>query len=187
MTTGASLNPDSASSIPTSRGGSGTRRRTEKTAAASVEEMAAPSRRASGQSRNIRKCAAVPATATETQVQGGQQRGRCDRRLDRGPTRGQTAFGQDQNQCGVTQNRGQLGVVELQTEATLADREAQGEIDQQRREATADRETDGSDCGEQHGRAGEQRKIELLDRQAVIPSAPTLRCREDPIRERGFR
>jgi hypothetical protein len=50
MTTGASLKPDSASSMPTNRDGSGTRRRTEKTAAASVEETAAPSRSASSQS-----------------------------------------------------------------------------------------------------------------------------------------
>ena len=42
ITTGASLNPDSASSTPVSRLGSGTLRSTEKTAAASVEETTAP-------------------------------------------------------------------------------------------------------------------------------------------------
>ena len=41
-TTGASLKPDSASSIPVTRRGSGTRRSTEKTAAASVEDSTAP-------------------------------------------------------------------------------------------------------------------------------------------------
>ncbi len=42
MTTGASLKPDSASSVPVIRLGSGIRRSTEKTAAASVEETTAP-------------------------------------------------------------------------------------------------------------------------------------------------
>ena len=42
MTTGASLKPDSASSMPVSRAGRGTLRSTEKTAAASVEETTAP-------------------------------------------------------------------------------------------------------------------------------------------------
>ena len=40
---GASLSPDSASSAPVSRLGSGTTRSTENTAAASVGEMIAPS------------------------------------------------------------------------------------------------------------------------------------------------
>lgn len=42
MTTGASLKPDSASSTPVTRAGSGTLRSTEKTAAASVDETTAP-------------------------------------------------------------------------------------------------------------------------------------------------
>ena len=48
-TVGASLRPDSASSAPVSRLGSGTTRRTENTAAASVGEQIAPSRIASSQ------------------------------------------------------------------------------------------------------------------------------------------
>ena len=50
-TVGASLRPDSASSVPVSRLGSGTTRSTENTAAASVGEQAAPSRIASSQGR----------------------------------------------------------------------------------------------------------------------------------------
>lgn len=42
MTTGASLKPDSASRVPVTREGSGILRRTEKTAAASVEDTTAP-------------------------------------------------------------------------------------------------------------------------------------------------
>ena len=51
MTTGASLNPDSASSIPLSRRGSGTVLSTENTAAASVELRIAPMSSATVQSR----------------------------------------------------------------------------------------------------------------------------------------
>ncbi|MGY2700827.1 hypothetical protein ACVW2K_000411 [Nocardioides sp. HB32] len=46
-TVGASLRPDSASSVPVSRRGSGTTRSTENTAAASVGEVTAPSSTAS--------------------------------------------------------------------------------------------------------------------------------------------
>ena len=53
-TVGASLRPDSASSAPTSRCGSGTTRSTENTAAASVGEQTAPSRTASSQGRPSR-------------------------------------------------------------------------------------------------------------------------------------
>ena len=48
-TVGASLSPDSASSAPVSRLGSGTTRSTEKTAAASVGEVTAPRSTASSQ------------------------------------------------------------------------------------------------------------------------------------------
>ncbi len=54
MTTGASLKPDSASRTPVIRGGSGTLRSTEKTAAASVEETTAPMMSAWRQSRPTR-------------------------------------------------------------------------------------------------------------------------------------
>ena len=54
MTTGASLKPDSASRTPVTRVGSGTLRRTEKTAAASVEETTAPMISACRQSRPTR-------------------------------------------------------------------------------------------------------------------------------------
>ena len=50
-TVGASLSPDSASSAPVRRSGSGTRRSTENTAAASVGDVTAPSSTASCQSR----------------------------------------------------------------------------------------------------------------------------------------
>ena len=50
-TVGASLRPDSASSTPWIRLGSGTTRSTENTAAASVGDVTAPSRIASSQGR----------------------------------------------------------------------------------------------------------------------------------------
>ena len=66
ITTGASLKPDSASSTPVSRRGNGTRRSTEKTAAASVEVRTAPTSRATVQLTFKIRYAALPTTATET-------------------------------------------------------------------------------------------------------------------------
>ena len=67
ITTGASLNPDSASSVPLSRRGRLTRRSTEKTAAASVGVRTAPTSSATGQETSSRiACAATPTTPTET-------------------------------------------------------------------------------------------------------------------------
>ncbi|CAM5445602.1 hypothetical protein SVIOM74S_04684 [Streptomyces violarus] len=54
MTTGASLKPDSASSVPVTRAGRGIFRSTENTAAASVEETTAPMISACRHSRSIR-------------------------------------------------------------------------------------------------------------------------------------
>src|SRR5437867_4791004 len=51
-TAGGSLSPDSPSSVPDSRGGSGSLRSTENTAAASVGASTAPSSRASRQPRS---------------------------------------------------------------------------------------------------------------------------------------
>ncbi len=66
MTTGASLKPDSASSRPVSRRGSGTVRRTEKTAAASVDDTIAPSSSEVLQSRPTSQWA--PAAVTKTLI-----------------------------------------------------------------------------------------------------------------------
>ena len=65
-TVGASLRPDSASSAPVSRRGSGTTRSTENTAAASVGEVTAPSSTASSHGRPRRKWATTATTVTET-------------------------------------------------------------------------------------------------------------------------
>ncbi len=66
MTTGASLKPDSASSIPDSRLGSGTLRRTAKTAAASVEVTMAPMSREIVHDNGSSVCAATATTSTDT-------------------------------------------------------------------------------------------------------------------------
>ena len=63
---GASLNPDSASSKPTTRLGNGKKRSTENTAAASVEETMAPSSSASCQSNPSSRCA--PAAVTNVLI-----------------------------------------------------------------------------------------------------------------------
>ncbi len=68
ITTGASLKPDSASSRPPRRGGSGTLRSTEKTAAESVGASTAPISSASCQPTSSSRCAAMPTTPTDTAV-----------------------------------------------------------------------------------------------------------------------
>ena len=66
MTTGASLKPDSASSMPLTRRGSGTLRSTAKTAAASVEARIAPMSRAVFHGMCRTKWAARATTPMET-------------------------------------------------------------------------------------------------------------------------
>ena len=68
MTTGASLKPDSASSSPPSRGGSGTLRSTENTAAESVGASTAAMSSASCHPTSSSRCAATPTTPTDTAV-----------------------------------------------------------------------------------------------------------------------
>jgi hypothetical protein len=62
ITTGASFEPDSSSSIPASRGETPTPRSTLNTAAASVEASTAPHRNAARQSRPSSRCSATPTT-----------------------------------------------------------------------------------------------------------------------------
>ncbi len=83
MTTGASLKPDSASSIPVIRWGSGTRRRTEKTAAASVEDRMAATSRAVFQSsrRTNRAASATTPTDTSTPTVESTAAGATERRM----------------------------------------------------------------------------------------------------------
>ena len=83
MTAGASLNPDSASSSPASRLGSGTTRSTENTAAASVTETIAPRSSASCQFIPSRRCApaAVIAMLTATPTVASIPAGASTRRM----------------------------------------------------------------------------------------------------------
>ena len=66
ITAGASFMPDSASRIAESRGLMRSRRRVEKTAAASVDDSTAPYSRANCQDRPSRRCSRTPTTATLT-------------------------------------------------------------------------------------------------------------------------
>ena len=161
MTTGASLKPDSASSIPASRRGSGTRRSTEKTAAASVEgEHGAEQQRQRPVQAEQEVGAEAPTTTTETAVPTvASTRGRGDRRPDRRPAGGQPALGQDQHQGGVAEDCGELGVVELDAEAALAEHQAEPEVEQQRGQAGADGQPDGArPRASRTSGAGEQRR-----------------------------
>jgi hypothetical protein len=75
------------------------------------------------------------------------QSGQCDaqpqRRPHLRPARGEAALGQDQDQGGEPERLGERGVVEPDAEAGLADRDADSQVEQQRRETEADRHPNG--------------------------------------------
>ena len=108
ITTGASLKPDSASSRPPSRGGSGTLRSTEKTAAESVGASTAPISSASCQPDVQQQ---VRGHADDAHRHRGadrrQRRRRGHHRADALPRRGQATLGQDHDQRRVAERPGQ--------------------------------------------------------------------------------
>ena len=109
------------------RRGSGTRRSTENTAAASVEDRIAPTSSAVVQSRCSRKCAATPTTATETSTPTVESTAAgATESADARPPRAEAALGEDEDQGGVAEHLGELGGVELDAEAGLADGQADG-------------------------------------------------------------
>ena len=133
MTTGASLKPDSASSIPVIRRGSGTRRSTENTAAASVEDrIGADEQRGvpvevQDEARGERHDGDRDDDADRRQ----HGRGR-DRAADALPPGAQPALAEDEDEGGVAEHLGELVGVEPDAEAGLADGQADAEVDQQR-------------------------------------------------------
>ena len=131
MTAGASLKPDSASSSPPSRRGSGTTRITENTAAASVLDTMAPSNRASCQFMPSSQCTAAAVTSVLTaDTHRGQHAGGSEHFADVAEPGGQTALDQDDAQRGGADVLGQLSVVEVQAEPVLANKHAHPEEQQ---------------------------------------------------------
>ena len=149
MTAGASLKPDSASSRPADPPGSGSTRRMEKTAAASVETRSRPG--------------GAPAASQAEQVvraDGG------DHRADADAERGEHTGGRDHHadvgdhlvvsppSIRMTASAGgaevlcQLGVVELDAEHVLAEHDARAEEQQQAGQANARRDPGGDDAGQ---------------------------------------
>jgi hypothetical protein len=160
MTTGASLKPDSASNVPVTRAGRGIFRRTEKTAAASVEETTAPmmSRR-----RGDHHAHRDP----DQRQRGGGRQGR----LDLLPLRAQTTFGQDHDEGRVSDDLGQFGVVEVDVaDSVLAHEDADGQVHEQAWEPAARGDPDRCDGDEQDERADEQELVEVVDSQRPFPS-----------------
>ena len=131
-TVGASLRPDSASSAPSSDGFSGTRRSTVKTAAASVGEVIAPSRKDSSHDRPSAKWAntATSATLTPTPTVARARPTPSDGRTS-DQLRGETTFGQDHDEGGEPERLGRARVVEADAEHGLAEHDAHRKVDQQ--------------------------------------------------------
>jgi hypothetical protein len=97
---------------------------------------------------------------------GGWQRG-----LDLLPLRAQSALGQDHDQGRVSDDLGQLGVVEVDVaDAVLAHRDADAQIYEQAGEPAARGDPDRCDGDEQDERADEQELVEVVDGQWLFPS-----------------
>ena len=129
---GASLSPLSASMEAASRRGSGRRRRAANTAAASVELMTAASSRANPQRRAQQPDGDRGGHPdADPDADGGQGDPRPDRPPHVRPPGGQPTLGQDDDQRGDAEVLGELGVLELDAEAALPQREAQRQVQQE--------------------------------------------------------
>ena len=84
-------------------------------------------------------------------------------RPDVGPGRGQSTFGQDQDQRGEAERVGKLGVVEAQPEAGLTERDAHQQVDEQAGQPEAHADAHGQDREEQHSRPDQENLVECLD------------------------
>jgi hypothetical protein len=80
----------------------------------------------------------------------GEQRRGCHGAADRRPAGGETALGEDEDERDVAEERRQLGVVELDAEAALADEQPEGEVEQERGETGAGRQAHRDDGDEEH-------------------------------------
>ena len=163
MTAGASLKPDSASSRPATRRGSGSTRSTENTAAASVDDTMAPRSSASCQSIPSSRCApaAVTTMLTTTPTVASAPAG-ANTLSDVGEPRRQAAFDQDDRQRDGAEVVGEQMFVELQAEPVLADDDADAEEQQQAGEADRGGRAGADDAGQQHEAADQQHQIQLL-------------------------
>ena len=171
MTTGASLNPDSASRMPAGRRVSRNVRNTENTAAASVDDTIAPTRTAT--------CHDTSSSAVrrhrrhehaDADPHRGEHAGHRDRRPDVVPARRQAALREDEDERGKPQYLRQCLVVEVDAEDVLTEQQADREVEQQARETRARRQADGDDREQQDPGPDEQHEVELLDRHVRLPS-----------------
>ena len=151
MTAGASLNPDSASSSPATRRGRGTTRSTENTAAASVTDTTAPSSSANCQSIPSSRCApaAVTTMLTATPTVASTPAGASTRRTSANRVVRPPSI-EDDRQCDRAEVVGEQVVVEVQSEAVLADDDADEEEQQQARQADSAGRPRGDDARQQH-------------------------------------
>ena len=152
MTAGASLKPDSASSSPAIRLGSGTTRCTENTAAA-CELPVHPEQqvRARGRDRHA-----------DPDAEGGQHA--CGRQHppDVGEPRREAAFDEDDGQRDRAEMVGEQIVLEVQSEPVFADDDTDAEEQKQARQTDGGGRARGHDAGQQHEPAGQQYQIQLL-------------------------
>lgn len=81
-----------------------------------------------------------------------------------------STFGKNHHKCGITEYLGQFDIVKGEAEqAVLSDGHADAEVDEQRRQSAAGRQTDGYDGDEQYCRADQQDLVEVVDSQGLDP------------------
>ena len=147
-----------------SRRGSGTRRSTENTAAASVGEVIAPSSTASCQLSPSTKWpnSAITSTLTATPIVASETPSRITGRISgQGVVRPPSA--RISISAAKPERMGHLGVVEVQPEPGLAERHAHQQVDQQAGQPGTDAEPHGQDRQQQHARADQQDLVERVD------------------------
>ncbi len=149
-TIGASLSPDSTSSVPVTRFLSGTVRSTENTAAASVGVSTAARRIDSSQLEVEQQ---VGAEGHDHDADDRSERCQQDSVAQVGahvlPLGRQSTLGEDQDEATESQRVRQVGICELDAESGAAEHQPEKQIDEQRRKAGRDRDAYGENREDQ--------------------------------------
>ena len=97
---------------------------------------------------------------------GGQRDPEPHRRAHLAPLGGQAALGQDHRQGGEAEGLGDFGVLELDADPGLAERDAHQQVDEQAGQPSPRGDPDGEDRQDRDRRAHQQEEVELMDVEA---------------------
>ena len=172
MTAGASLNPDSASSRPATRRGKGTHaQHREHRGGVGGGHHGAEQQRQLPVDPEQQMCARGGDRHADRDADGGQRRRGRQHLAHVGEPRRQAALDEDDRQCHRAEVIGEQVVVELQSEAVLADDDADRQEQQQARQPHPAGRPGGDDAGQQHEPTGQQHQIQLLQAHFILFAA----------------